>query len=74
MFRFCEFFTCCVLFCLINVFKFQVNIIRGPFRPESNFAYTQRWYMYLAEVTLKTLKYFAVTSVWMMQANKNPKK
>ena len=30
-----------------------LNSIRGPFRPESNFAYTQHWY--LADVTLKTL-------------------
>ena len=30
-----------------------LNSIHGPFRPESNFAYTQHWY--LADVTLKTL-------------------
>ena len=31
-----------------------LNSIRGPFRPESNFAYTQHWY--LADVALKTLR------------------
>ena len=31
-----------------------LNSIGGPFRPESNFAYIQHWY--LADVTLKTIR------------------
>ena len=48
-----------------------LNSIRGPFRPESSFAYTQHWY--LADETLQDPLYFTTTFVWMTQANKNPK-
>ena len=36
-----------------NENNLTLKSIRGPFRPESNFAYTQHWYH--ADVTLKTL-------------------
>ena len=36
-----------------KVHVLTLNSIRGPFRPESNFAHTQHWY--LAEVTLRAL-------------------
>ena len=37
----------------VNI-SLTLNSIPGPFRPESNFAYTQHWY--LADATLKILR------------------
>ena len=39
---------------LLKLWSLTLNSIRGSFRPESNFAYTQHWY--LADVALKTLR------------------
>ena len=38
---------------LTCILRLTLNSIRGPFRPESHFAFKQHWY--LAAVTLKTL-------------------